>query len=152
MSEDLVQGLLLLAVRDRCLPRGRVQVEPAAQPPLAAPGPDVPGLWSRAALAGKRLLFPLAGLIRLRGLEEGLDLPPQLRCVLVPVDFHHVIDGDGQDLLLVTDDRQRAVHVARKPSAVRHHARHRFPPFGRWVSGFVPVLRMLPAEVKRVGD
>jgi hypothetical protein len=56
---------------------------------------------------------------------ELADLLAELGAVLVAVHRDGVLGRGADDLLLLADDRQRAVRIAREPAAVGHHACHR---------------------------
>src|SRR3712207_5747494 len=86
----------------------------------------------RRLLLGARLVGVLLG-----RLEEPAHLLAQLRRVLVPVHRDGMLGGRARDLVLLADDRQRAVAVAGKAAAVGHHSRH-----ARTSLGVAPILAL----------
>src|SRR2546423_976773 len=75
-------------------------------------------------LAGHRLLLAALRLVRLGRLEELARLLTQLGRVLVAVHRYGVLRRSLDNLLLLADDRQRAVRLARPATAVRHDSSH----------------------------
>src|SRR5437764_8565409 len=86
----------------------------------------------RVAALGRHGLL-LARLVRvlLGGLEELPRLLAELRRILVAVRVDRVLRCGLHDLVLLADDRERAVDVARPPAAVGHHSCHWSPPGSR---------------------
>ena len=62
------------------------------------------------------------------GLEHLADLPLQLGSVLVAVYVLGVLGGGRHDLVLLADDRQRAIAFALEATTVSHHSAHLRPP------------------------
>src|SRR5438552_11089918 len=95
-------------------------------------------------LPGHRLLLTLALDVALLGLEELADLISQLGRVLVAVDRHRMVGRGGDHLILLANDRERAVRLARPAPAVCDLSSH--PTSLRDV--FIGVLLPLPPTVK----
>src|SRR4051812_21772390 len=103
-------------------------------------------------LAGQRLLWTRLVRVRLGRFEELTDLLTHLRRVLVAVHRGAVLGGRANDLLLLADDRQRAVRLARETTAVSHHARHGEPPWSSRLSrpGWARVNPLNPIGARQV--
>src|SRR4051812_48213605 len=77
-----------------------------------------------ASLAGHGLLLArLVGVV-LGRLQEPARLLAQLGRVLVAMRGYRMLSRGLYHLVLLADDCQRAVHVARPAPAVRHYASH----------------------------
>ncbi len=123
-------GLRRLPPPDRRAARARALREPraAGRRPRAAVGAPAARRAPGRALGGHRLLLARLVGVGLGRLEELADLLAHLRRVLVAVHGRGVLGGCADDLFLLADDRQRAVHLAGEAATVGHHSGHRGPP------------------------
>src|SRR6478735_2614961 len=71
-----------------------------------------------------RVVCPRLIRVGLGRLKEPAKLLAQFGGVLVSVHRGGVLGGRANDLLLLADDRQRAVRVARPTTTIGHHPRH----------------------------
>ena len=88
----------------------------------------------RAVVIAARRASPPAHAVRWSTCRRARETPESACAdlsVLVSMDSSGVLGRCPDNLLLLAYDRQRAVRLARKPTAISHHPRHAGPPSGQ---------------------